>query len=179
MPVPYFDQQKGALPPFLGPIERGGPTSPYVCSLVEVATTLATTEERKRLLLGLIDLRRELRSSGIEAVQWLDGSFVEDIERLKGVPPKDIDVVTYTSGTVRLTLGSPLLSPKASKARFQIDHFLVSGDMPLSDFVEAVGYWYGIFSHRRDRTWKGILQVSLTADDCEDDAARLLLGGGQ
>lgn len=177
MPVPAFDGITSALPPFIGRIEHRGMVSPYPCTMEEIALALGTSTERRAILNGLLDLRRALRSLGIEAIQWLDGSFVEDKESHRGVPPNDIDVVTYARGDLRRLHGNLLLSRTHVMRTYSVDHLLVHLRPNWLDLVADISDWYALFSHRRDGTWKGMLQVALTADADEDARARTLLGG--
>lgn len=82
------------LPPFLGhnPGQRLW-TSPYPASISEVVERFATSPTRVILLHGLLSYRDALRAAGLsEGYQWLDGSFVEDIEWQQHRPPRDIDM---------------------------------------------------------------------------------------
>lgn len=68
--------------------------SPYSVSTWEFVRRFGSTAPRRRLLKGLLDYRAELNGAGItEGMQWIDGSFVEHVEFLKGRPPADIDLV--------------------------------------------------------------------------------------
>lgn len=55
------------------------------------------------------------------------------------------------------------------------DHFLVPLGSAPRVLVDLSKYWYGLFSHRRDRVWKGMLAVAL-ADRSDDAAANSALG---
>lgn len=73
----------GVLPPFIG----GDPTSftgqaPYRTSMVEVVNRFSFSIERVAILEGLFDYRDKMRSLNVKGYQWLDGSFVEDCEKL-------------------------------------------------------------------------------------------------
>jgi len=89
----------GVLPPFTpggSPTELGD-MSPYRVDLLEVVQKFGITEERREILGGLLAYRNALRSVGISSgFQWIDGSFVEDCERVRGRPPKDIDIITFS-----------------------------------------------------------------------------------
>lgn len=126
--------------------------------------------------MGLLDLRAELRRHGVEAVQWLDGSFVERVEVIEARPPRDIDVVTYAANDLSALLGTPLLSRNHVKKTYTVDHFLIPPPRNPVFIVRTVSYWNAIFSHRRDGLWKGMLQVILSSDASDDEAARSLLG---
>ena len=72
----------GVLPP-IRPGEQGHShdRSPYVASLQQLVDRFATSYERSAILQGLLDYRRELYSSDIvRGFQWLDGSFLEQVE---------------------------------------------------------------------------------------------------
>jgi len=181
MPIPPFDGILNVLPPHTGRPHVLSELSPYVCSMSEVCDRFATSPARKAILEGFLDLRKEFRSLGIEGFQWLDGSFSEDIEASEGRDPGDIDVVTFvaqpnTPNDVKNAF-SPrpeLLQQPDVKSRFHVDHYLVPLGSQAEVVVEHTRYWYGLFSHRRDCTWKGMLRVDLSAT-CDDDAARVVL----
>jgi hypothetical protein len=102
----------GVLPPFIAnPAVRGG-TSPYLTSMSELATRFCTTQPRADLFRGLVRLRKELIAFGFtQGAQWIDGSFCEDVERNRGRPPADIDIVT-------LTVPPPQFADRAALATF-------------------------------------------------------------
>ncbi|MBO0697671.1 MAG: hypothetical protein J2P46_04710 [Zavarzinella sp.] len=151
--------------------------------MTEVCQQFAATPARKAILTGFLNLRAESRARGIKGFQWLAGSFLEQIELLEERDPGDIDVVTFvrepnTPPAIRAALTGPpdLIDHHQVKATYSVDHYWV----PLSSNPEAIvdvsRYWYGLFSHRRDRTWKGMLIVDL--DSPADDAgATGVLGG--
>src|SRR5437660_55494 len=95
--IPNFDLS-GVLPPYVGPspAESGAFMSPYEASIVEMVDKFATSPERKAILIGLLRYRDALATAGIvDGFQWLDGSFLENIEEREGRPPGDIDIVTF------------------------------------------------------------------------------------
>ena len=54
--------------------------SPYIISSEQLVAAMGTTPERRRLLRGWLDLRRELYGIGLVAGwQWVNGSFVENV----------------------------------------------------------------------------------------------------
>jgi len=70
--------------------------SPYVVGLLDVVERFATTPERIRILDGLLRFRADLHQTGIvSGFQWLDGSFMEQVEILEHRPPRDLDVVNF------------------------------------------------------------------------------------
>src|SRR5690554_6911742 len=93
--IPDWNSQ-GVLPPH-DPVE---PTSversPYVVSLTDFILHFGTTQNRQSILIGLLNFRASIHAAGlIHGFQWVDGSFLEDIENLENRPPADIDIVTF------------------------------------------------------------------------------------
>lgn len=170
------------LNPISSPV--GMKRSPYAVSLQELVERFATSPARCRILRGFLAYRRELRAIGIvEGFQWVDGSFVEQIEVLDGRPPNDIDVVTFykvpiSETQVTLFEKNPLLFPANDEEKaklkeiFAVDGSMSSLDAKQQPLIKQIIFWYSLWSHRRDQTWKGFLQVEL---DGEDDAAALSL----
>ena len=172
---------EGVLPPFVPGSTPQIPAhmSPYKATLLEVAQTFATSTERITILRGLIGYRDALRGAGItEGFQWIDGSFVEDCERVRGRPPGDIDLITFSYRPANLAdknlwrqflQSNPrLFNPTDSKSAFSCDAYFVDLSGHPVHVVNQTRYWFGLFSHQRDTyLWKGMLQVDLTADDTE------------
>jgi hypothetical protein len=174
MPIPDFDHN-GVLPPHLGlPTERSQ-LSPYPVTALEVCEKFGTTPERRLILSGWLELRKSLRQVGfVSGFQWLDGSFMEDVENRRGSAPNDIDVVSFLSNTIpqNQNLISLLANHTAVKQRYKTDHFVVMLAWPGHVVVEQSRYWCGLFSHRRvDGIWKGMLKVDLQTQ-ADDDIAR-------
>lgn len=182
MPIPPFDGILNVLPPHLGNPTVGSELSPYSCTVVELCERFATSPERKQILEGFLSLRKELIALGFRGFQWLDGSFLENIEVQEVRAPKDIDVVTFVEepadeNAIAASLnGRPeLWKPALTKAMYFTDHYLLSLEQRRRLVVSQTRYWYGLFSHRRDGVWKGMLIVELK-DLVDDDAARIVLG---
>jgi hypothetical protein len=180
MPFPPFDAILNVLPPHRGDPRDRGDLSPYDCSMVEICERLATSEGRKRILNGLLRFRRELLAINVRGFQWLGGSFVEDIETQEGRAPNDIDVVTFVSNPTDLISleevfqsRPELLSREHNRTKYNIDHFLVPLCSTPRHVVDHTRYWCGLFSHRRDHIWKGMLVVDLAPN--ADGAAKELL----
>ncbi|MDP3274093.1 MAG: hypothetical protein Q8Q09_02790 [Deltaproteobacteria bacterium] len=182
--IPDFDIN-GVLPPFTGTPVAGEARSPYQVTLTAFVARFATTPTRRGMLRGLLQLRRALRAVKItHGFQWLDGSFLEDVESHEGREPRDLDVVSYVvppdglSGVawdlfVRSRLD--LFDRQQTKKSFGCDAFYVSLS-PLDNriLVRLTAYWFGLLSHRRDRVWKGFVQVPLDTSD-DDQAAWAVL----
>ena len=175
MPLPPFDPN-GVLPPTTGNPAVAGNMSPYRCASLEFGQRFGTTLRRRSILLGWLGLRSVLRQAGFQsAFQWIDGSFVEDIETTERRPPNDVDAVTFywppdPGFNNRVVTGHPeLQSPAQLKTQFMTDHYLVDLSFHPVQVVDVTAYWYGLFSHRRDRVWKGLLRIEL-GSQIDDDA---------
>lgn len=174
----------GVLPPFLLgalPHEMGA-MAPYRTSFLDLAKKFSTSEERISILKGLIEYRNALRSIGIlSGFQWIDGSFVEDCERVRGRPPKDIDLITFSERPQAFSniaqwrqfiYSRPdLFNPEDSKVKFFCDAYFVDLAINPIHIVSQTRYWFGLFSHQRDTfLWKGMLEIPITDNDEEVEA---------
>lgn len=174
VPIPDWTAE-GVLPP----VDANSPTSPtrspYEVSLVDLIQRFGTSRERLRILDGFLRYRQGLHDAGLtEGFQWLDGSYMEYVEALENRPPNDIDVVSFIefpegmneqkirdrfSDAIGLSRSSRMLV----KRSFMVDAFMVPlSSISAGELVELSTYWYSVWSHRRDRAWKGFLQVSLS-----------------
>jgi len=181
MSFPEWDSM-GVLPPVrLGAKGTGLGRSPYQTDMVSLVDRFATSPERKTILHGLLRFRKELHEAGlVSGIQWVDGSFLENIEALDGRSPNDIDLVTFyfmPAGQTQLTIAQT--HPKAfDHARLKADHavdaFFVELGLPTDiRQIQTITYWYSLWSHRRNGSWKGFLQVDL--DPKQDAEARTIL----
>jgi len=181
--IPDWNGQ-GLIPP----IRPGAPghsldRSPYVSTSLDVITRFGTSRERCRILAGWLDYRRALYESGLESgFQWLDGSFLEDVESEEAPRvPGDVDVVTFfelPDGVDQVEYDKrypTLFDPDAMKDVYHVDAYGIQLGRPLnSRLVGSISYWYSLWSHRRqDLEWKGFLQVSF--DEIGDEQAKASL----
>ncbi len=172
----------GVLPPIL-PGEQGhSPNrSPYKVDLSEVIEQFSTSAERIEILKGFLKYRQALYSAGITSgFQWLDGSFLENIEVQALRPPNDIDVVTFFNlpdGVDQKKMfknHGNLFTPSKTKPQFYVDAYaFILGESTKSHHVKMISYWYSMWSHRRDGVWKGFIQVDLST--CGDDKSHKFL----
>lgn len=174
----------GVLPPYIGESSADpAGVSPYEVDFSDVVFRYATSPARVEILTGLFNYRKALAAIGIaQGFQWLDGSFVEDVETLRGRPPGDIDIVTFARRTVEdprewysvLVSNPHLFDPEVAKATFKCDAYFVDLSVAPELLVSNTAYWFNLFSHQRGAaaTWKGMIKVSLTSDD---DIAEFLL----
>jgi hypothetical protein len=168
----------GALPPYVGtsPAVAGG-MSPYGATILEVATRFCTSAERVALFQGLLQFRASLVGAGLTVgVQWLDGSFCEDVESTRGRPPADIDVVTFFQRPAHVTAAADwatfvmangaLLTPSMIKPAFGCDGGFVDVSLGPQSVIPQTAYWFGLFTHQRSSfAWKGIVMVPLVDND--------------
>jgi hypothetical protein len=183
--LPEWDA-RGLLPPCNSVSPTSSDRSPYRVSLKNLVLDFAVSAERVKILQGLLSYRSALHALGImQGFQWLDGSFFEHIEMLEQRPPGDIDVVTFfdiPQGHTQLTLkqANPGLFPfneqerVALKKAYSVDAFTQSLEAKPQALVGRATYWYSMWSHRRDMTWKGYVEVDLAPS--EDAATLLALG---
>lgn len=185
MAIPPFDGITGITPPYLGTPANSLNVSPYQCSVADICGCqhLGSTSGRKAILNGFLDFRKTLLDLGIRGFQWLDGSFLEDVETHLRRAPNDLDVVTFveaptTPAELRVLLNSkPQTESPLSKTAFHVDSYVISLGSSSRIIVDHTRFWYGLFSHRRsDGIWKGMLAVELL-DSADDDKARIILGG--
>src|SRR5438552_1910212 len=128
-PIPVFDHNL-VLPPHLGDPVTSSQLSPYPCTTLDLCQRLGTTPERCAILGKFLDFRDRPRSEGLtNGFQWLDGSFLEDVETRESRPPKDLDLVTVYWGydlafqTGLVARFREFASPVLSKAAYSLDHY--------------------------------------------------------
>lgn len=105
----------------------------------------------------------------VSGFQWVDGSFMENVELTHKRSPKDLDVVTFFN----LPEGSDnqksffektihRLNNREIKQKFKVDSYLIetSKNNP-KDLVKSGAYWYSVWGHTRSGLWKGFLEVDL------------------
>ena len=169
--------QSGVLPPFIaesGPIIPAA-MAPYQTTISEFVLRYAKSEERIAILEGLLAYRKKLKSLGIiNGFQWIDGSFVENIEQNQGRPPSDVDIVTFASRPIEdddswreiVSQNPEIFIPNLSKEKYICDAYFVDLNTHPIHIVNSTKYWFGLFSHQRDTyLWKGMLEIPIGCDD--------------
>ncbi|WP_457329477.1 DUF6932 family protein [Rhizobacter sp. P5_C2] len=156
----------GILPPMDSQNPTAPQRSPYSISMLDLVMRFATSPARHQILSGFVHYRAALHAIGlVSGMQWLDGSFMEHIELLEQRAPRDIDVVTFLHSPPGFAPGpdnTSVLDHDEAKARFHVDSYFVELDkLPARTIVSLSTYWYSLWSHRRNATWKGFLQVDL------------------
>lgn len=179
--LPPWNSQ-GVLPP-IRPGSKGNDSdrSPYSVTLPYLVERFASSSERVHILEGLLNYRQALHAVGIvSGFQWLDGSFVEEIEQVETRAPRDVDVITFfylPDGMDQAQLArdhSHLFQTQQTKSQFLVDGYpFVLGGPTANHVINRIAYWYSMWSHRRSGLWKGFVQVNLAPD--EDARARAAL----
>jgi hypothetical protein len=179
-----------AIPPWtatgvLPPINVADPTrserSPYFVSLSEFVLRFGTSVRRAHILQGFLRYRARLHAADlVQGFQWLDGSFLEDIEHIESREPNELDVVTFYRLPAGVSEAEVLKRvPEAfpttrggrmtCKGNFFVDPQFINLDSPPERLVRFSAFWYSMWSHRRDLRWKGFLHVDLAP--AEDEVA--------
>ena len=163
--IPEWNRQ-GLLPP----IDLAAPVSqersPYRVPLPDVVARFATSSERRQILRGWLNFRATLHGMGfVEGFQWLDGSFMEQVEVLEQRAPRDMDIVSFVRAPEAFNPTPEQLAELDHdhvKQTFLVDSYLVEMDqLEQPNLIRKAAYWYSMWSHRRNRAWKGFLEVDL------------------
>lgn len=157
--------------------------------MLELVGFFGTTPHRRHLLRNLIEYRELLASDGYShGMQFIDGSFVEDIETTESRSPNDIDLFSILDLPARyradqaewsksgINFWSTEIADRArNKARYSLDTYAILIQERGLRLIQDVIYWYGLFSHKRGTyAWKGFVAVELSSAD--DSAALAALG---
>jgi len=170
----------GVIPP----IDTADPTSParspYEMDIVRFVSIFALTPTRVKILKGFLNFRIALAKAGIvDGFQWIDGSFTENIELIGKRPPNDVDVVTFFSfqsgddDEAVYQRDPELFDQPTVKSKFMVDSYFEGLEAPGHYLVSRAVYWYSVWSHKRDLSWKGFVQVPLSPE--LDSAAMSIL----
>ena len=131
MPIPNFDHNN-VLPPHLGNPTNRTHLSPYACTILELCHRFSTSSNRIQILKNFVIFRQRMTTLGIVyGFQWIDGSFLENIEVSESRPPNDLDIVTFFGGlsiadqtTIRTNFPE-FANPILAKNNFLLDHYPV------------------------------------------------------
>ncbi|HFK5553948.1 TPA: hypothetical protein ACGZ9Q_002006 [Elizabethkingia anophelis] len=180
MAIPDFDHNH-VLPPHIGSPTNRGHLSPYDCSILELCQKFSTSSIRIEILKKFLTFRSKMNDLGIiNGFQWLDGSFIENIEISEDRPPNDLDIVTFFGGItideqINIRTNFPEFSdPSLAKRNFQLDHYPVDYCYTPDATVEMTRYWIQLFTHNRSGVWKGILKLPLNTPDEDHNALNYL-----
>ncbi|MEI6574027.1 MAG: hypothetical protein WCO61_10870 [Alphaproteobacteria bacterium] len=188
--IPPFNGQ-GIIPPFLGTDATNADRSPYFTNMKTLFEQLGTSPIRRQLLRGLIEYRKILANDGyVNGVQFIDGSFVENVESHSKRPPSDIDIFSILNipqkyyGNIALwdSHGRPFFVSEVAdrnknKIRFKVDTYaILYEEQSPFDLIKQIIYWYSVFSHQKATfAWKGFVAIML--DPQLDKSVLTLLEG--
>lgn len=156
----------GIIPPVRpGESPTGLDRSPYRVTMDELILKYAISSDRAMILQGLLNYRMALHGLGVTTgSQWIDGSFVENIEDLETRSPNDVDVVSFIALPASQTQATlfpslmPLMDKNHTKAVYKVDAaILVASQIS----IRSICYWYSVWSHRRNGLWKGFVEIDL------------------
>jgi hypothetical protein len=123
-----------------------------------------------------------------DGVQFVDGSFVENVESREGRDPGDIDLFSFlvrplhyrTNAALWATTGfaewtREIADRNRNKMRFGLDTYAIAIDQFRAlGLIDETMYWYSLFAHKRiTHDWKGFVRIPLNPAD--DVAARTAL----
>ncbi|WP_054004792.1 DUF6932 family protein [Cypionkella psychrotolerans] len=192
MAIPEFAPH-GALPPYVD----GNPTSrrarsPYSASIFEVVERFCTSPHRAKLLTGLNEYRKHLHQGGfISGTQWVDGSFVKNVELTLKRDPKDIDIITLFNRPIKYQvqptkwdsdyethLHGAYFHTKRMKPIYLCDTYGIDLDVGQMSLIRDTTYWMGLFTDIRGSfNKKGIVEIPLASDPMEFSAVAQAIGG--
>ena len=171
--------QSGVLPPFIpeqGPTDPSG-MAPYKTTISEFVLRYAHSSERRAILRGLLEYRKRLKEIGVfSGFQWIDGSFVENVEQNCDRPPADVDIVTFAlrpSNDLEdwkkiVSENTDLFLPEEAKLQYSCDAYFVDLNTHPIHVVSNTRYWFGLFSHQRESClWKGMVEIPIVCGDEE------------
>lgn len=157
--------------------------------MVELVAGLGTSPCRCNLLFGLLSYRNLITNLGYtDGVQFIDGSFVENVEAREGRDPGDIDVFSFlvrphryrTNAALWAATGfaewtTEIADRNRNKMRFDLDTYAIAIDQAHAlSLIDETIYWYSLFAHKRiTHDWKGFVRIPLNPTD--DAAAKTAL----
>ncbi|TGN18858.1 DUF6932 family protein [Leptospira idonii] len=178
MPIPNFNIS-GILPPYLlgsSPAVQSD-VSPYKSTLVDFVNFFNTSPPRKNLLEGFLKHRIELKKLGIvDGFQWIDGSFVEEVEKIRSKDPSDVDLITFAyrppgipndlEWQKIINSNLAIFHPQFSKKHFNCDAYYIDLNLKSDYIARQTSYWFGLFTHQKiTDAWKGIVEINLIDDE--------------
>jgi hypothetical protein len=144
----------------------------------EFAIAFGYSNMRKSLIRNLIGYRALMRTGGfVSGIQFLNGSFLENVEATQGRDPQDIDVFSLvslppayqTNAQAWSSTGLPfwrdeVVNQPLNKQRYSLDTYADIYPQPGLSEIKTIIYWYSLFAHQRvTMEWKGFVAVPLDA----------------
>lgn len=180
--IPNFTHNH-VLPPYVGNPTVRTDLSPYPTDTLKLCKHFATSKERIVILKGYLAFRDKMNSIGITTgFQWLDGSFMENIEASEQRAPKDLDLITFFSGLTPslqqniFTNFIEFIDPLQSKNVYELDHYPIDYGWTAKPeaIIENTRYWLQLFTHNRLSVWKGMLRIELNTPAIDKEANEYL-----
>ncbi|MBR1466875.1 MAG: hypothetical protein IJ607_11040 [Bacteroidaceae bacterium] len=174
--IPDFDHNN-VLPPYIGNAVNPKNMSPYPCDILEFCQHFATSQARIAILKGYVHFRLSCVANGITGSQWIDGSFVENVEVSESRDPHDVDVVTLMKLTPgfneqQLLAAFPeFANHKLSLQNYKVDHYPFIINLTPELTIQQSKYWNLLFGHNRRGVWKGMLEIPLYDNSAYDQMA--------
>jgi hypothetical protein len=176
----------GVLPPYLGEPTLAINMAPYPTTVSKIIDRFAFSRKRIEILQGFLAYRQLLSNVGIiDGFQWLCGSIFENIEILESRDPNDIDIITFFRRPVGardpITWGHffaanrNMFSAQFNKFTFKCDTQFIDLDASSEDVANLTRFWFGLFSHRRNDLWKGMLTIPLATSPDDLTAQQALI----
>jgi hypothetical protein len=174
--IPAFSSSN-VLPPFISSPANNRDISPYESSLIEFIDRFATSANRIKIIHGLLEYRVNMKTKGItNGFQWIDGSFVENVEITRKRSPGDIDIVTFAFRPLHLMNSTDwnnfqgkcpdIFKSSLTKVNYLCDAYYIDLNANPLLIVDYTRYWYGLFSHQKvTALWKGMVQIPLSEDE--------------
>lgn len=167
---------QGVIPPIaIGEEGHSPKRSPYPISIIEFIHNFAFSTERIEILFGFLEYREAIYSSGIETgFQWVNGSFVENVESIADRAPNDIDAVTFSNFYHTIPdypdwaqRNIHLFNNPIVKNQYKVDSYWVDMDLGFNETsIRKCTYWYSMWSHQRDTDmWKGFFVIPLSPSE--------------
>ncbi|MFV9064347.1 hypothetical protein ABQ366_05290 [Serratia fonticola] len=155
------------------PIDESNPTSlvrsPYDMDIVRFVSIFAISPPRVKILRGFLSFRNELTMAGlVDGFQWVDGSFTENVELIERRPPNDVDVVTFfnfqpgDNDEIVYARNPNIFDQPLVKKQYLVDSYFEGLQAPGASLVARTVYWYSMWAHKRDLSWKGFIQIPLS-----------------
>lgn len=168
-PTSQLWNEMGVIPP----MDQSDPTSfnrsPYEMNIVQFVSAFAFTPTRRKILKGFLNFREALSQAGLtDGFQWVDGSFTENVELNLKRPPNDVDVVTFfnfqsgDSDEIVIARNEQIFQQEFVKDTFLVDSYFESLQASGANLVSRTVYWYSMWAHKRDLSWKGFVQIPLS-----------------
>lgn len=149
--------------------------SPYQMTSIEFVNRFGNTRARKEILKKWLRYRIAISDKIQYGFEWVNGSFVENVEQTRPGPPNDIDVVDF------VVLKEPLPAEEHQwmKKCYGVDAFMVHllskeaitalSSQDLFDWyntiIQDIAQWNLQWGHTRKDVSKGFVKIVFNQDE--------------